>query len=521
MMIALLLVAGAASIGSPIAKAEDGAVRTAMPELSIAEKMGGTFIIGISEDATQFDPMLTQDNPSLWTEMQIFGRLVKMNDSADKIEGDIAESWEISEDGTVYTFSLRPEAKFSDGTQVTADDVKYSIERAMSEKSMVGWTFEAVKSVEAVDPATVKVTLIGPAAPFENDIALWGASIVSKAAAEKAGDGFSTEPVGSGPFMLSSWDKGTQITLKKNPYYWGKDAAGNQLPYIDEVDLQVIPDDNTRILKLQAGEIHAAIDLPYNQLQPLGQDANLQIFATPLFGITSISLNQSKPEFADNNVRQAMKYAIDKNILIQNALFGYGKPACSPINLVWFYTDEFCTPYDLDKAKELMAASSAPNGFEATLMVGAGDTVGNQMAVIVKDMLSKININVTIEPMDGSAMWDRRSKMDYEMALSSGTSDNLDPNANMLFCCVSDGGGKSGYTGWVDPEVDAAFRATQTEMDFEKRGELYRTFQQLVMERGPYLNLVHQVNRYGSVSKAHNFFLAPTAQWHFEYVWVE
>ena len=493
----------------------------ALPELSVAEKTGGTLNVGISADAAQFDPILTQDNPSLWTEMEVFSRLVRVNTAGTDIEGDLASSWDVSDDGTVYTFHLRPEAKFSDGTPVTADDVVFSFERGVGEQSLVAWTFDAVKSVEAVDPQTVKITLKGPAAPFANDIALWGASIVSKSAVEKAGDGFATAPVGSGPFMLESWDKGTQITLKKNPHYWEKDASGNSLPYLDQVNLLVLPDDNTRMLKLQAGEIDAALDIPYNQIATLGQDPALQVSATPLFGITGISLNQGKQEFTDVNIRQAMNYAIDRDALVQTALFGNGLPACSPINRVWFYTDKYCYHYDLEKAKQLMAASSAPDGFKTSLMVPAGDTVSNQLAVMVKDMLSKINIDVEIQPIDSGTLWDRWSKLDYEMVMGSGTSDNLDPNANMLFCCVSDGGADSSYTGWKDPDVDAVFRKTQTEMDFAKRGELYDEFQKLVMERGPFIELVHQVNRYGSQSKVHNFFLDPTAHWHFEYAWID
>ena len=122
--------------------------------------------------------------------------------------------------------------------------------------------------------------------------------------------------------------------------------------------------------------------------------------------------------------------------------------ACSPINLVWFYTDEYCYTYDLAKAKQLMAESSAPDGFAASLMVYSGDTVDNQLAVMLKDMLAQINIDVTIEPIDPATQWERWTALDYDMVMGLGTSDNLDPNANMLFCCVSDGGAKSSYTGW-------------------------------------------------------------------------
>jgi peptide/nickel transport system substrate-binding protein len=490
-----------------------------LPEISVAGKTGGTLNMGISFDATIFDPAQTQLNMELWVEMEVFSRLVRVNNVGTDIEGDLAESWDVSDDGSVYTFHLRPDAKFSDGSPVTADDVVFSVERAAAEDSLVFWTFEAMKDIEAVDPQTVKITLNGPAAPFANDIALWGASIVSKASAEAGTADGGLSLVGSGPFILDSWQKGEQIVLKKNPYYWEKDSAGNQLPYLDQVNLILLADDNTRMLKLQAGEIDTALNVPYNQIEPLSQDPNLIISATPLYGITSVALNQKKPEFADVKVRQAMNFALDREAMVQTALFGYGRVACSPINLVWFYTDEYCYTYDVEKAKQLMAESSAPDGFSASLMIPTGNSVDNQLAVMMKDMLAQINIDVAIEPIDQSTQSERRSQGDYDMTMSDGTSDNLDPNANMLFCCVSDGGADSSYTGWKDPEVDAIFRKTQTELDFEKRGEYYDEFQRLVMERGPSLYLVHQVNSYGARATTHNFFLDPTAHWHLEYVW--
>ena len=501
--------------------AEAAQVVGELPDISVAGTTGGTLNMGVAFDATNFDPAQTQDNMSLWVEMQIFSRLVRVNNVGTDLEGDLAESWDVSDDGTEYTFHLRPDAMFGDGSPVTADDVVYSFERAMGEESLVGWTFEAVDSVEAVDPATVKITLVSPAAPFANDIALWGASVVSKAAAEAAGDDFGQQPLGSGPFMLDSWQKGEQITLAKNPYYWEKDAEGNALPYLDQVNVMILTDDNTRMLQLQSGEIDVALAVPYNQLAPLSQNPALIISATPLYGITNVSLNQSKPEFTDIKIRQAMNYAVDREAMVQTALFGYGRVACSPINLVWFYTDEYCYTYDLERARELMAESSAPDGFAASLMVASGDTVANQLAVMLKDMLAQINIDVTIEPIDPATQWERWTALDYDMVMGSGTSDNLDPNANMLFCCVSDGGAKSAYTGWVDPEVDEIFRATQAEMDFDARGELYDEFQRLVMERGPFIELVHQVNAYGAQATTHNFFLDPTGHWHLEYVWKE
>src|SRR5215212_7499451 len=301
LVIAIVLLAGIVPWSTLASVAQDstpaaGAAQVVgeLPDISVAGKTGGTLNMGISFDATIFDPAQTQDNMELWVEMEVFSRLVRFNNVGTDIEGDLAESWDVSEDGTEYTFHLRPDAKFSDGSPVTADDVVFSIERAAADDTLVFWTFEAMKGVEAVDPATVKVTLNGPAAPFANDIALWGASIVSKASAEAGTADGGLSLVGSGPFMLDSWQKGEQIVLKKNPYYWEKDADGNQLPYLDQVNLIVLTDDNTRMLKLQAGEIDTALDVPYNQISPLSQDPNLVISATPLYGITTVALNQKK-----------------------------------------------------------------------------------------------------------------------------------------------------------------------------------------------------------------------------------
>jgi peptide/nickel transport system substrate-binding protein len=489
-------------------------------ELSLPETLGGTFNFGISSDVGTFDPILPMSNMSLWTVMEIYGRLVRVDKLGQDVEGELAERWEVSPDGTVWTFYLRPDAKFSNGDQVTAEDVVYSFERAMGPDSANAWVFDGVKAVEMIDPGTIEITIGRPAASFLNSMTLWGASIVSKAAVEGGMDP-ATDPIGSGPFSLESWSPGEQVTLVKNTYYWETDEAGNQLPYVDQVNMIVLSEDNTRMLKLQAGEIDAAMDVPYNQVAPLSQDPNLNVVAAPLYGLTHIGLSQSVPELTDIKIRQAMNYAIDRDAIVQTALFGSGRPACSPINLTWFYTDEYCYTYDLDKAKHLMAESRAPDGFQVKLAVAAGAAVDNQIAVMIKDMLAQINIDVVLDPIDPAAQFDRFTQGDYEMNLGTQTSDNLDPDTNLLYCCVSDGGANAYYSGWKDPEVDALYRESQVEMDFAKRNEILNEFQRLIQERGPFIQIVNPTNRYASRTTTHNFFMDPTAHWHLAYVWKE
>ncbi len=169
-----------------------------------------------------------------------------------------------------------------------------------------------------------------------------------------------------------------------------------------------------------------------------------------------------------------------------------------------------------------MAESSAPDGFPVTLTVAAGAAVDNQIAVMIKDMLAQINIDVTLEPTDPTAQFDRFVKGDFEMTLWNQTSDNLDPDTNLLYCCVSDGGANSYYTGWKDPEVDALYRAIAGRrwISTKRNRALGR-----VPAAGDGAWSLHRggqsANRYASRTTTHNFFMDPTGHWHLEYVWKE
>ncbi len=166
----------------------------------------------------------------------------------------------------MIVFHLRNNARFYDGTPVTSADVLFSYDRVRSPKSVVNWTLQAIKSDRAIDKYTFEVTLKQPWAPFLNDINLWGASIMSKKAVQKLGGKFKSQPVGSGPFYISKFLPGQYVLLKRNPYYWERDACGKQYPYLDSVKLVYTPNDNTRIVKLEGGALDAAVDVPYNLL---------------------------------------------------------------------------------------------------------------------------------------------------------------------------------------------------------------------------------------------------------------
>ena len=481
---------------------------------------GGTLRFGVDQDVISFDAHSTQDNGSLWADMNVYDQLVELSPDAKKVVPGLAKSWDVQQDGKVYLFHLRPEAKFSDGTPVTADDVKFSFDRVSAPKSVLNWTLEAVKSTSVVDPQTVKVTLHKPWAPFLNDLTLWGASIMSEKAV-KAGKDPKTEPVGSGPFQVATFKPGSYVLLKRNPSFWGKDACGKPYPYLDSVRLEYLPNDNTRMTKLRGGQLDAVMDVPFNQIASLDAEAKITAAATPQLGIVSTSLNMIKvPAFRDPNVVKAINYAIDREDIVKGVFFGNAKPATTPIDPgVYFHTDKYGYAHDLDKAKQLMAQSKFPKGFTVTLNPPAGDTLAAAIGTVMQSQLKQIGINLKIAPLDSTTLFEKRQKQQFEMSYSYGTSDNLDPNANMLFCCVSDGGAKSGYTGWVNKEADAVFRQTQTELDAEKRGQLYDGWQKTIMDELPVLWLVNPTNRFAYGDHVHDFFIQSTAHYPLWVAW--
>ena len=486
-----------------------------------AVKRGGTLDYGVDQDVVSFDAANTQDNGSLWADLNIYDQLVRLNPSGTKVVPDLATSWDSKNGGRVIVFHLRHDARFYDGTPVTAADVQFSYDRTRSAKSVVNWTLEAIKSDRAIGKYTFEVTLKKPWAPFLNDITLWGASIMSKQAVLKWGKQIGKHPVGSGPFYVAKWVPGSYVLLKRNPYYWEKDACGNRYPYLDAVRLDYIPNDNTRIVKLEGGALDAAVDVPYNLLAAVGNKPNITAKTTPQLGIMSIALNQASfAPFRDSRVVKAMNYAIDRESIVKAVFFGHATAATSPIDPgVYFWTKKYGYSYDLQKAKALMAASKYPKGFTTTLLTVSGDSLGNAVAVIMQNELKQIGINMQIQALDSTTQFGREQKKQFQMGWIYGTSDNLDPNANMLFCCVSNGGADSSFTGWKNAQADALFAQTQTATNFKQRAALYDKWQKIVMADGPFMWLINPTNHFAYQNSVHDFSIQNTAHWPLWVVW--
>ena len=509
-MVALLVLAACAAPPAAPAAAPSGNAAATAAAAGEPQK-GGVLTVARPGDANLWDPKFTNDNLSLWAQNQIYATLMQNSPDGKELRPWLAESYEFNDDATQVTFKLHDNAKFCDGTPITADDVKWSLDRGMDEDSAVSWQFFSSPKIEVVDPRTVKFTLDHPNVAFPNYLTLWGMSILSKAYADANGvEALSDKPLGSGPFCLDTWNKGQEIILKPNPGYWADDG-----PFVDEVHIKVVQDDNARVLQVQTGEVDIALDVPYAQVEALKSVQGVEVGVDTLYGTAAIPLNQKTvPQFADKKVRQAMAYAIDRQALVDAVLLGEGEVAKSPFygpNIL-YWTGDYEIPFDLDKAKQLMAESSAPDGFAAELLIPSGDSMAQQTAVILKDQLAKINIDITITPVESGTWWEMWSGGTYQMLYKLGTNDVIDPAENMPFDFWSkeEGGSDAAFTGYHNDRIVELSKQAEGEFDTAKRAEMYRELQQIAMDDVPQLWLFHPSNRWATRDNIEGFSVFPT-----------
>lgn len=288
-------------------------------------KVKDTFVFAINREPDNFDPVMQDGNPNIWTFMNIYQGLIRLNAAGTDFEPDLAETWKASEDGLTWTFNLRKNAKFSTGVGVTARDVVYSLNRSKDLKGPWQWAMEDVAKIEAKDDYTLVITLKVKSAPFLSNISLFSNMILSADYFKDAQpDKFSNQPIGSGPYMLTEWKKGEYITLKANPHYY---EPG--LPKTPNVKILYIPDDDTRIIKLQSGEVDGIDAPPFARVAELKANSNFVMQLNPSTAVSHLSLNNLKGPLANKDFRKALAYATDREGIIKAVLFGNGKAATS------------------------------------------------------------------------------------------------------------------------------------------------------------------------------------------------
>jgi len=286
-----------------------------------------------NQEPTIYIPWLVDDNTALFTLANVYDGLLRVTKDGASVEPALATSWDTSADGLTWTFHLRPGVKFSDGTPLTSNDVKVSLDLARAgQRSTWKDNYKAIKEIQAPDPATVTIILTEPHAPLLSELAMFPAWIMqadmaTATDAKDYDDSKAWASKGTGGYYTESWKKGDAVILKRNPNYW------KNTPAVDEVDIEYVPDDNTRVLKLQGGEDDIVDFVPFSQIDSLNAQPGVKAMDFPIQQTTMVMLNVTKAPLGDVNVRQAMNYATDKDAIIKSVFFGQAQPMNAPIPL--------------------------------------------------------------------------------------------------------------------------------------------------------------------------------------------
>ena len=463
----------------------------------------GTLRIAREQDSTTFDPIMSQQNADCWLFPDIFAPIVKANADATAIEPNLAESWTVSPDNLTYTFTLRPGLRFSDGSPLRASDVRFSILRARDSKESA-WSllYGGIADVTARDDRTVVFQLKSPSAVFLANIAMFAAAVLPEAALTRMGEeAFAQKPVSSGAFMVQEWKHGDRVVLAKNPHYW--DAGKVSL---DRVEWILVPNDNTRILKLQGKEVDAAIIIPFNRIAELQKAPGIEVHLDPSTREDHLLLNQAHAPLGDRDVRRAIYMAIDRKAIVEAVTFGNGTVANSfiPKGALFHNDANKDYPYDPAKAKQLLDQAGVRN-LKLGLLIFAGDSAHEQIATLLKDQLSKVGIDVTVQKQEASQAFDTTTAGDYDLAINYWTNDIIDPDQKAAFAVYGDNVSKSFYTNYRNPEVSKLLDESRGELDTIKRRNIYYKVQEIVKNDAHWIDLYYSPYRNITANYVRNF----------------
>ena len=472
---------------------------------------------GVNRGAENLDPVTQDANPDIWAFMQIYQQLVKVNVKGDGFEPDLAEKWSTSADGRTWTFNLRKNAKFSNGDPVKASDAVWSLKRARDTKGPWKWALEAVEDIQAKDDYTVVISLKEPWAPFLADISLFSNSILPEKVFKGAQDeDISNKPVGSGPFMLVDWKKGEELVMKANPHYYEKGV-----PRTPELRIRYIPDDNSRIIALQSGDVDGIDYPPFSRMEELRKDAKLEAQLNPSTQVSHLSLNIREAPLNNVKFRQALANATDRAAIVKAVCFGHCTPATTflPMTTPMFNKGSKGYAYDLNKAKQLLQESGVATPVTLKLLYRANDAVHQPTAVALKEMWGKLGVNLELEPLDRATATQRYRANQFQVYVTSWTNDIPDPS-QLASYALGFTESQSYHSGYQSAEMDGLLAKGLREVNPEKRRQIYYEIQELALKDSPLIILYYSPYTIAISKKMKGFVQLATGPWIFKGVTV-
>ncbi len=446
---------------------------------AIAQTPPGVLIVGQVAEPQALDPHAVTAVNDFRILMNVYDGLVRYASGTLEVEPALASAWDVSDDGTVYTFSLRDGITFHDGSPFNADAVVFTFERMLNEDHPfhdtgpfpLSFFFSSIQSVEAVDPLTVRFTLDGPYAPFLSNLAYPTGLIVSPTAVETHGADFGRNPSGTGPFRFAEWRSNEAVVIEANADYW--DGA----PALEAVVFRPITDANTRVAEMLSGGIDMMVEVPPVALSEFRSD-DFRIVEQAGPHVWFLILNLREGPFTDQLVRQAANYAINKTALVEEVLEGTAAVAAGPTPpaFAWAYNEYLEPyPYDPDRARALLAEAGVENPAITFYVTEGGSGMLDPVAMgtAIQADLEAVGFDVTIETYEWNTFLGRvnpglEGEADMaQMAWMTNDPDTLPYLALRTEAWPENGGFNSGY--YSNPTVDALLEEARTATDQDCR----------------------------------------------------
>jgi peptide/nickel transport system substrate-binding protein len=485
-----------------------------------AAQPAGTLVVGLVAEPVNLDPAQVTDLNSNRVGRRVVETLVTFPEESTQIVPGLAESWTISKDGLQYTFKLRSGVKFHDGTRLTAEAVKFSIERQINAEHpahklgkypFANFFFGNVKAVEALSEDRVAFLLKEPRASFLAILTAGAASIVSPTAVMKAGPDYPLQPVGTGPFKFASWDRGQRVVLEKNPAYWKFPVK------LDRVIYRPIVEDQARLTELLTGSLDLIVGVPPDFVGQLESGGKVSVLKQVGAHVWYLGINNQKKPFDDKRVRQALNYAVNKDAIVRDVLKGTGTPSRGPVlPNTWAADATLKTyPFDPDRAKKLLAEAGYPNGFSTTLWVpesGSGMQSPVAMSTVMQSNLKAVGVNVTLQTMEWGAYLAKLRTKEQELFALSWMAGTEDPDMVMYPLLHSSQWTPNGPNRalYKNPKFDDLLQQARLTTDQARRASLYKEAQRLLVDDAPWVFVDHEIQIAALGRRVQGFKLHPS-----------
>ncbi|MEO8699525.1 MAG: ABC transporter substrate-binding protein [Kofleriaceae bacterium] len=453
----------------------------------------------------KLDPVRVTDNESIEVGGLLFEGLVRWKAGTTDIQPGLATAWQVSEDGKRWTFHLRPNVSFHDGTPFDATAVVFSFERLLDPKHpnfLTDGTYwrgllKTITKVTAIDPLTVAIETQTPYAPLLGNLAMY--AMVSPAAVRRFGDAFKQNPIGTGPFEFESWSVGEHVVVRRFDGYWGKHAL------LERIVFRVVVDARQRLVELESGSVDLATSILPDEQAFVELHPDLVLHHTPGNDVSYLAFNLAKPGFRDLRVRRAVSYAINKEPIVKLAYQGRAVAADGPLPPTqWGYHEpKLRYGYDPKRARELLAAAVAAGTFdrEQTYKLYALSTPRpyiaqpERVARFLQAALDQVGIKteLVIQPYN-----EHRASLengDHDLALFGWVGDTGDPD-NFLYVLFHsenavNGPAAQNFAFYKDVGVDTLLRDAQVASDEVQRSGLYQAVQDKLAEDAPWVPIAH------------------------------